>query len=112
MYSSSNSKNYQSDPKREHWEVKDKETPLSMTLETLTQEIGDALVKLVREKFAEQGHNLTGKFSKSLGFTSEIKRPKLVINLEGEEYGGIVNAGTEPSRIPYSPGSGRSAASI
>lgn len=78
-----------------------------MTLETLAQEIGEALVKLVREKFAEQGHNLTGKFSKSLGFASEIKRPKLIINLEGEDYGGIVNAGTEPSRIPYSPGSGK-----
>lgn len=75
--------------------------------EKLTDAIIRVVINAVTVQWKLQGHNLTGKFIRSL----EAKASKIVngirIDVFMEDYGLITNRGVSASRIPFQPGSGK-----
>jgi hypothetical protein len=63
--------------------------------------------RLIRDELVAQGHDLTGKLKKSI--TVQVKQFPAFIELEGSllKYGIFVERGVKASRIPYTPGSGK-----
>lgn len=70
-----------------------------MTTEhTILQDASIIINDEIKKIFSEQGHTLTGAWEDSLSTSSYAPN-----ELEGwaKSYGAIVNAGTEPGRIPF-----------
>lgn len=66
------------------------------------QEIEEILSAGIQRNIREQGHTLTGRLERSVtAHTSQFSIAGFML-----DYGGIVDSGVKPSRIPFSLGSG------
>jgi hypothetical protein len=70
-----------------------------------------AIEKIVRKELVKeltrQGHIMTGALRDSIEFKSQSQARFILINGFFNDYGIPINSGVKPSRIPYSPGSGK-----
>lgn len=72
--------------------------------ERLGNQIAGILIQAVRTEFRLQGHNLTGRLSKSIRDIVTLTTTGANIKILAESYGVILNRGVPASRIPYTPG--------
>lgn len=71
------------------------------------QEIGNYIIKKIRERSQLQGHTLTGAFE--AGLRAEVEEQPFKIILRGIDETGVgkyIDVFTPADRIPFSPGSG------
>lgn len=66
--------------------------------------IGDYLKARLAQEFRDQGHNLSGELIASLESRVETTGATVLIEMYANDYGGILNTGVSPARIPYTPG--------
>lgn len=64
------------------------------------------LIGELRDELRDQGHNLTGRLSNSIGADIDEDADGWEIDISHEKYGVYLDFGVKPDRIPYSPGSG------
>lgn len=67
---------------------------------TIAKSLESLLLKALRDKFASQGHNTTGKGSKSLEVKVLPKGEDLVIQILGEEYMLFQETGRRAGKMP------------
>lgn len=66
----------------------------------IASELEDLLLKALRDKFASQGHNASGKGSKSLEVKVLPKGEDIVIQILGEEYMLYQETGRRAGKMP------------
>ena len=70
------------------------------------EELVEYLIKKIRENLSAQGHNLTGRLSRSLEGKESESGDAWAFSIFWEAYGTVIEQGLNRSRVPYSPGSG------
>ena len=73
----------------------------------ILDQIARLAIDAVVRNWKLQGHDLTGKFAKTIDYLVKEDGRKTVIEFLIQDYGAIANKGVPASRIPYSPGSGK-----
>ena len=73
----------------------------------LLQDIIDFLIVQLRGELLRQGHKFTGALSESIEGVVKKSIDSTRIDFLILQYGHSLNKGIKPSRIPYTPGSGR-----
>jgi hypothetical protein len=69
----------------------------------LSKTLGDYLIGKLRVEFVQQGHNLSGSLITSLEVVVDVVPGGIRLQFLANDYGVILNNGTPPERIPYSP---------
>lgn len=75
-------------------------------MKELAEAIAPIIVRVLREEYEAQGHNLTGSLSQSISTEAEATATGAVLRVLMLDYGVYLSTGVPASRIPYSPGSG------
>lgn len=75
-------------------------------LEKVAQNIGDFVKKNIVNQIKLQGHNLTGKLTKSVSYKVFYTQQGISLIFEMEEYGAILNKGVKANKIPFGGNTG------
>lgn len=69
--------------------------------------LSELLIGEFRKELKDQGHNLSGRLSKSLQITPIFNRGQITLLGSFFNYGAPVDQGVTASKIPFTPGSGK-----
>lgn len=70
------------------------------------QQLGDYLTQELTQELLKQGHKATGSLINSINYAVEFYKGALVLSMEYNDYGAVVNNGVKANRIPYGQSSG------
>jgi hypothetical protein len=75
--------------------------------DTLLQALADSLIRTMREQLERANHRMTGSLIESLESQIKTTVTGATIEIWMNDYGLALNNGVPPSRIPFTPPSGR-----
>ena len=64
------------------------------------EQLGEDLVKALREELLMQGHKATGKLSESFKSKVSMSGDSIILTIEGEDYGKYVDSGRRAGKMP------------
>lgn len=70
------------------------------------QQLGDYLTQELTQELLKQGHKATGSLINSINYAVEFYKDALVLSMEYNDYGAVVNNGVKANRIPYGQSNG------